>query len=128
MDPIKLSLFSNRLKAVCDEMAAVLRRSAFSPNIKDRLDFSCAVFDAAGRIDGTESALRLVESLGLDAEAVADEAQSSEVAAQILHNQRLASTLGIRGTPTFVGCDQIHDGLLNPEELVEILDTEEDDS
>lgn len=90
--------------------------------------FHYAVFDAAGRIDGTESALRLVEDLGLDAEAVADEAQSSEVAAQILHNQRLASTLGIRGTPTFVGRDQIYDGLLNPEELVEILDTEKDEA
>jgi N-methylhydantoinase B len=31
-------------------MGAVLRRSAFSPNIKDRLDFSCAVFDAAGEL------------------------------------------------------------------------------
>lgn len=86
------------------------------------------MFDAAGRVDGTESALRLVESLGLDAEAIANEAKSNEVAAQILHNQRLVSTLGIRGTPTFVGRDQIHDGLLNPEELVEILNTEEGDA
>ncbi len=48
MDAIELSLFSSRIEAVCDEMGAVLRRSAFSPNIKDRLDFSCAVFDAEG--------------------------------------------------------------------------------
>lgn len=48
MNPIELSLFSSRINAVCDEMGVVLRRTAQSPNIKDRLDFSCAVFDAAG--------------------------------------------------------------------------------
>ena len=48
MDPVSLSVFSSRIEAVCDEMGAVLRRAAFSPNIKDRLDFSCAVFDPHG--------------------------------------------------------------------------------
>ena len=50
MDAIELSLFASRIEAVCDEMGAVLRRSAFSPNIRDRLDFSCAVFDATGEL------------------------------------------------------------------------------
>ena len=48
LNPIDLSLFSNRISAVCAEMGAVLQRAAFSPNIRDRLDFSCAVFDARG--------------------------------------------------------------------------------
>ena len=48
MDPIELGIFASRLEAVCDEMGAVLRNAAFSPNIRDRLDFSCAVFDHAG--------------------------------------------------------------------------------
>ena len=48
LNPVELGLFASRLAAVCDEMGAVLQRSAFSPNIKDRLDFSCAVFDAGG--------------------------------------------------------------------------------
>jgi N-methylhydantoinase B len=48
MNAIKLSLFASRIEAVCDEMGAVLQRTAFSPNIKDRLDYSCAVFDAGG--------------------------------------------------------------------------------
>jgi len=43
-----LNLFSSRITAICDEMGTVLRRTSFSPNIKDRLDFSCAVFDANG--------------------------------------------------------------------------------
>lgn len=50
MDAIELSLFASRIEAICDEMGAVLQRSAFSPNIKDRLDFSCAVFDAQGQL------------------------------------------------------------------------------
>ncbi|MDT0634030.1 hydantoinase B/oxoprolinase family protein [Spectribacter hydrogenoxidans] len=48
MTAIELSLFAHRIRAVCEEMGAVLQRAAFSPNIRDRLDFSCAVFDASG--------------------------------------------------------------------------------
>jgi N-methylhydantoinase B len=50
MNSIELSLFVARLEAICHEMGAVLRRSALSPNIRDRLDFSCALFDAEGRL------------------------------------------------------------------------------
>ncbi len=50
MSPIELSIFASRIEAVCEEMGAVLQRSAFSPNIKDRLDFSCAMFDAKGEL------------------------------------------------------------------------------
>jgi N-methylhydantoinase B len=50
MNAVQLSIFASRISAVCDEMGAVLRRAAFSPNIKDRLDFSCALFDAAGQL------------------------------------------------------------------------------
>lgn len=50
MTPIELGIFSSRINAICDEMGAVLQRAAFSPNIRDRLDFSCAIFDAAGEL------------------------------------------------------------------------------
>ena len=50
MDPVRLSIFANRIEAVCDEMGAALRRAAFSPNIRDRLDYSCAVFDPEGQL------------------------------------------------------------------------------
>lgn len=50
MNPIELNLFASRLAAICDEMGVVLRRAAFSPNIRDRLDFSCALFDADGAL------------------------------------------------------------------------------
>lgn len=48
MNAIELNLFSRRISSICDEMGVVLQRAAFSPNIKDRLDFSCAIFDANG--------------------------------------------------------------------------------
>ena len=50
MTPASLSIFASRLDAVCEEMGLVLRNAAFSPNIRDRLDFSCAVFDASGQL------------------------------------------------------------------------------
>ncbi len=50
LDAIQLGLFASRITAVCEEMGAVLRHAAFSPNIRDRLDYSCAVFDAEGRL------------------------------------------------------------------------------
>ena len=50
MNPIELSIFSSRISAICDEMGIVLQRGAFSPNIKDRLDFSCAIFDEQGEL------------------------------------------------------------------------------
>lgn len=49
-DAVSLGLFASRLDSICDEMGAVLRNAAFSPNIRDRLDFSCAIFDARGEL------------------------------------------------------------------------------
>ena len=50
VDAVALSLFSHRLSAICEEMGAVLKRSAISPNIRDREDFSCALFDRQGEL------------------------------------------------------------------------------
>ncbi len=70
MNPIELNIFSSRLEAVCDEMGEVLRNAAFSPNIRDRLDFSCAVFDAEGRL--CAQAAHIPVHLGSMAYAMAD--------------------------------------------------------
>jgi N-methylhydantoinase B len=50
LNAVELSVFVSRCSAICDEMGNTLRASAFSPNIKDRLDFSCALFDAEGKM------------------------------------------------------------------------------
>ena len=49
-DPVKLEIYKNLFHAVAEEMGAALRRTAFSPNIKERRDYSCAVFDARGQV------------------------------------------------------------------------------
>jgi N-methylhydantoinase B len=49
-DPVRLEVFHHLYAAVAEEMGAVLMRSAFSPNIQERRDFSCALFDAKGRM------------------------------------------------------------------------------
>ena len=50
LDPISLQVLTGRLKSICDEMGAVLIRSAHSPNIKERRDCSTALFDARGEL------------------------------------------------------------------------------
>ncbi|NUM46982.1 MAG: hydantoinase B/oxoprolinase family protein, partial [Anaerolineales bacterium] len=47
-DPIRLEIFKHLFAAIPEEMGALLRRASYSPNIKERLDFSCALFDARG--------------------------------------------------------------------------------
>ncbi len=46
VDPVRLEIFKSLFHSVAEEMGAGLRRSAFSPNITERRDYSCAVFDA----------------------------------------------------------------------------------
>src|SRR5579862_939830 len=49
-DPIELEIFKNIFHSIAEEMGAALRRTAFSPNIKERRDYSCAVFDRQGEV------------------------------------------------------------------------------
>jgi N-methylhydantoinase B len=49
LDPVRLEVFHHLFAAAAEEMGATLMRSAFSPNIKERRDFSCALFDDQGR-------------------------------------------------------------------------------
>ncbi len=50
VDPIELELMRNLFEAAAEEMGIVLQRVAFSANIKERRDFSCALFDASGAL------------------------------------------------------------------------------
>ncbi len=47
-NPVLLEVFKNRFASIADEMGMALKRTAYSPNIKERRDFSCAVFDSKG--------------------------------------------------------------------------------
>ena len=47
-DPVLLEVFHNLFRSIAEEMGAILQNTAASVNIKERLDFSCALFDAGG--------------------------------------------------------------------------------
>ena len=49
-DPIELAIFKSSLHSIAEEMGAALRRTAYSPNIKERRDYSSALFDAGGQV------------------------------------------------------------------------------
>src|SRR5882757_2552128 len=50
VDPIELAVFKSATHSIAEEMGATLRRTSFSPNIKERRDYSCAIFDEAGQV------------------------------------------------------------------------------
>jgi N-methylhydantoinase B len=50
LDPVSFEILKNSLISIAEEMGVVLRRSSFSPNIKERRDFSCALFTATGQL------------------------------------------------------------------------------
>ncbi|TGC08931.1 hydantoinase B/oxoprolinase family protein [Methanolobus halotolerans] len=49
-DPVMLEIFNNRFMSIAEQMGYTLQNTAYSVNIKERLDFSCAVFDMDGRL------------------------------------------------------------------------------
>jgi len=49
-DPVELAIFQSAVHSIAEEMGAALRRTALSPNIKERRDYSCAIFDGQCRV------------------------------------------------------------------------------
>jgi N-methylhydantoinase B len=50
LDSVRLEVFRHLFTAMAEEMGAALRGAAYSPNIKERRDYSCALFDSAGHV------------------------------------------------------------------------------
>jgi len=73
---VELGLFSSRIAAICEEMGALLGRVAFSPNIRDRLDYSCALFNRHGHLLG--QATHIPVHLGSMAYAMIELVESRE--------------------------------------------------
>jgi N-methylhydantoinase B len=76
LNSVELGLFSSRVAAICEEMGALLGRVAFSPNIRDRLDYSCALFNRKGHLLG--QATHIPVHLGSMAYAMVDLVESRE--------------------------------------------------
>ncbi|MFN2098465.1 hydantoinase B/oxoprolinase family protein [Altererythrobacter sp. MF3-039] len=78
VDPIQLEIFNNRFMVIAEEMGLILQSTATSVNIKERLDFSCAIFDASGALIANaphipvhlgsmgDSIRRIIEARGCD--------------------------------------------------------------
>jgi 5-oxoprolinase (ATP-hydrolysing) len=49
-DPVMLEIFNNLFRAIAEEMGVTLQNTSYSVNIKERLDFSCAIFDQQGQL------------------------------------------------------------------------------
>ena len=73
---VELGLFASRISAICEEMGALLGRVAFSPNIRDRLDYSCALFNRQGHLLG--QATHIPVHLGSMAYAMVDLVESRD--------------------------------------------------
>lgn len=48
VDPIMLSIFAHRFMAIAEQMGRALQKTSVSTNVKERLDYSCALFDSTG--------------------------------------------------------------------------------
>ena len=68
VDPVLLEVFNNQFKSIAEQMGVVLQRTAMSTNIRDRLDYSCAVFDSRG--DLVANAPHIPVHLGAMSESV----------------------------------------------------------
>ena len=77
IDPVRLEVFHHLFAAVCDEAGALLQRGAASVNVRERRDFSCALFDSEGRL--VAQAAHIPVHLGSAADAVAAARESLEL-------------------------------------------------
>ncbi|MBF0224580.1 MAG: hydantoinase B/oxoprolinase family protein [Desulfobacterales bacterium] len=71
IDPVNLSIFSNLFMSIAEQMGRMLQKTAISTNIKERLDFSCAIFDSKG--DLVANAPHLPVHLGSMSDAVKEQ-------------------------------------------------------
>ncbi len=71
VDPIQLSIFSNLFMSIAEQMGRMLQKTAISTNIKERLDFSCALFGSDGEL--VANAPHLPVHLGAMSEAVKEQ-------------------------------------------------------
>jgi 5-oxoprolinase (ATP-hydrolysing) len=77
-DPVRLEIFNNLFMAIAEQMGQALQNTALSVNIKERLDFSCALFDAEGRLVANAPHMPVhLGSMGDSVRAMRDRTQAS---------------------------------------------------
>jgi 5-oxoprolinase (ATP-hydrolysing) len=80
-DPIQLALFNSRFMSIAEQMGATLAKTAHSVNIKERLDFSCAIFDKQGQLIANAPHVPVhLGSMGESVKTVINRAANGEIA------------------------------------------------
>ena len=102
VDPLRLAIFNNLFMAIAEEMGVVLEATASSVNIKERLDFSCALFDAEGSL--IANAPHIPVHLG-----------SMSASIRRIINNRTGSARGIRRGDAYALNDPYHGGTHLPD-------------
>jgi 5-oxoprolinase (ATP-hydrolysing) len=78
-DPVRLEIFSNLFQAIAEQMGFTLQNTSSSVNIKERLDFSCAIFDAQGQLVANAPHIPVhLGSMGASVEALIQHQRNSE--------------------------------------------------
>ena len=73
VDPVRLEVLGNQFMSIGSRMGSVLRRAAISTNVRDRMDFSCAIFDASGQLIANAPHIPVhLGAMGLSVRAVRD--------------------------------------------------------
>lgn len=86
-DPILLEVFKHTFSAIADEMGVVLRKASYSPNIKERRDFSCAIFNSQGKMIAQAAHIPVhLGSMPLSVAAAINECQPLSPGDQIILN------------------------------------------
>jgi 5-oxoprolinase (ATP-hydrolysing) len=79
LDPVRLEIFNNLFMAIAEQMGQALQNTALSVNIKERLDFSCALFDSRGALVANAPHMPVhLGSMGDSVRAMRDAAEASE--------------------------------------------------
>ena len=93
IDPAALEIWNHRLAQIAEEMGIALRRAAFSPNIKERRDYSCAIFDAGGRLVAQAAHIPVhLGSTPLSVQAVIERLQLSDGETAIVNDPYAGGT------------------------------------
>ncbi len=90
-DPVRLEIFNNLFMAVAEQMGVVLQNTARSVNIKERLDFSCAVFDASGGLVANAPHMPVhIGSMDASVKALMDSGLGMSAGDSFVHNNPYA--------------------------------------
>jgi N-methylhydantoinase B len=120
-DPIELAIFQSSIHSIAEEMGAALRRTSISPNIKERRDYSCALFDSEERVIAMGDHMPVhLGAMPMSVKAVVDNLQLEEGDVAILNDPYAGGThlpditlvlpvfIGDKNKPAFYAASRAH--------------------